>query len=236
MKKNKKIIKFLAINEHTWQVKEKPKPASSFIPEWWQKMSPLFSNEKFDLNPGSNVTAKKCFPLLDSITAGYIVPLWTDVMVKKDIDGTPLAKWAVKEPVFDVWPYVQSKGFEIPNGFNRLVFKYLHDWIIETPKGYSCLITHPFGYPNTPFRTLTGIVDTDTLKTGVSAPFVIQDGFEGIIEKGTPMFQIIPFKRDEWKSEIGKKNPNEVYYDNERLMTKIVSSYGRFLRSKKEYN
>jgi hypothetical protein len=163
------------------------------------------------------------------------MPLWSDILVSTDDSGHPLVKWLVKEPVLDVWDATQSKGFEIPIGFNSLVFKYLHNWIIETPKEYSCLITHPFGYPNLPFKTLTGVVDTDSLKTGINAPFVIKDGFTGIIEKGTPMFQIIPFKRENWNSKIEKSNFNEVYYEHQKLTTKMISSYGRFLKTKREY-
>lgn len=231
-----KIIKFLAMDEHTFVVKEHPQPASKFIPEWWKKITPHINGDKFDLTPAPNSTAKKCFPLLDSLTSGYIIPLWTDILVKLDTDGTPIVKWNVDVPVLDTWGYAQSKGFEIPEGYNSLVFKNLHNWSIETPKDYSCLITHPFGYPNLPFHTLTGIVDTDTLKTGITAPFVIKQGFEGIIEKGTPMFQILPFKRDKWKSEIGQKKPSEMFYEHEKLKTKIISSYGRFLRSNKQYD
>jgi len=31
-------------------------------------------------------------------------------------------------------------------------------------------------------------------------PFYIKDGFEGIIHKGTPIAQIIPFRQENWKS------------------------------------
>jgi hypothetical protein len=31
---------------------------------------------------------------------------------------------------------------------------------------------------------------------------MIKEGFEGLIPKGTPFMQMIPFKRDDWKSEF----------------------------------
>ena len=34
-----------------------------------------------------------------------------------------------------------------------------------------------------------------------NVPFFIKSNFEGVIPCGTPMFQIIPFKRENWKSE-----------------------------------
>lgn len=232
--KTHQTIKFHAIDRHTWEVKNKPRPASEFIPQWWKNMSP-YIGEKYDLMPAPNVTGKKCFPLLDGLTSGYIGTLWSDVLVTTNPDGTPFIKWAVQTEVFEAWSHLQSEGYEIPDGYSKTVFKNLHRWIIETPKGYSSLITHPIGFPNLPFKTLTGIVDTDKLKTDVNSPFVIKQGFEGIIEKGTPMFQIIPFKRDSWKSEYDLKPENEYFYDREKLMSKMISSYGRYLRVPKEY-
>jgi hypothetical protein len=227
------IIKFNAIDKLTWEVKDKPQPASAFVPNWWKDMPSFSVGTKFDLNPSANVTAKKCFPLLDSITAGYIVTLWADILVTQNSNGSPYIKWAVQTDVLQAWSHQQSQGYEIPEGYDKTVFKNYHGWIIETPKNYSCLITHPIGFPNLPFRTLTGIVDTDKLKTDANAPFVVKKDFEGIIEKGTPMFQIIPFKRDKWKSEFEFKD--DYFMNGEKLHSKIISSYGRFLRTKKEY-
>jgi hypothetical protein len=230
---NKKNITFVAENRHTMEVKLKPVPATSIIPEWWKEM-PVFSGGRLDLNPAATVTAKKCAPLLDGISFGYIVELWSDVLVTQE-NGEPYIKWATNEPVFMAWDLSQSKGFEIPSGFSNTVFKYFHGWVIKTPPGYSCLITHPSGYQNLPFRTLTGIVDTDILNTKANSPIVIKKDFEGIIKKGTPMFQILPFKREEWEMKFELMNDGDAYINNEKLMTKIVSSYSSS-RAKKKFN
>jgi hypothetical protein len=233
MKKSLKI-KFIAPDPHVIEVREKPRPASEFIPDWWKKMSPYADGNKFTLNPQPNTTAKKCFPLLDGITAGYIATLWADLLVTQTKEG-PYVKWGTHVDVLEAWPRSQSFSYEIPEGFSETVFKYYHGWIIETPKDYSCLITHPIGYPNLPIKTITGIIDTDSLKTFANSPFVIKEGFEGIIEKGTPMFQIIPFKRDSWEAEYELMKTETNFHNNEKLHSRIVSSYGRFLRKPKEF-
>jgi hypothetical protein len=231
-----KRIKFLATHKHVMEVREKPIPAQNLIPEWWKKMSPYSSLDgKFHLNPNPTVTAKKCFPLLDAISSGYIVKLWADLLVTEDPLGNKIIKWNTSEEVVESWPHDQSNGYEIPEGFSKTVFKYLHGWIIQTPKNYSCLITHPIGYPNMPIKTLTGIVDTDSLKTLANSPFVVREDFKGIIEKGTPMFQIIPFKRDVWESEYSVMGLEESFLNQEKLSSIMVSSYGRFLREKKSF-
>lgn len=237
MKKTLKI-KFIAPDSHVMDAREKPRPASEFVPEWWKKMSPYSDSygnpSKFTLSPQPNVTAKKCFPLLDGITSGYIATLWADLLVTQTPDG-PYIKWGTDVSVLEAWPHFQSSSYEIPEGFSKTVFKYYHGWVIETPKDYSCLITHPIGYPNLPIKTITGVIDTDSLKTHANSPFVVKEGFEGIIERGTPMFQIIPFKRDSWKAEYQIMKPFEDFNNNEKLHSRIVSSYGRFLRKPKEY-
>lgn len=227
-------IKFIAKDKNAFEIRDRPIPASEMIPSWWKEMQAYPRDGKLKLDPFPAVTAKKCFPLLDGITSGYIVTLWADIFVEQTFDG-PYIKWLVTEDVAQMWSQEQTSTYEIPDGYSHAVFKYVHGWNIETPPGTSCLITHPIGYPNLPFKTLTGVVDTDALKTRANSPFVIKEGFEGIIEKGTPMFQIIPFKRYDWNATYDYLTYEEDYIRNEKLYSKIVSSYGRFMRSRKSY-
>jgi hypothetical protein len=227
-------IKFIAAGKHVLEVREKPVPALELLPDWWKDMQP-FSDGKFYLDPYPSSTAKKCFPLLDGLTSGYILKLWSDIFVTKDQNGNRVIQWAVGEPVLDPWHQSQVSSYSIPEGYGKEVYKYFHGWIIETPKNYSCLITHPIGYQDLPVRTLTGVVDTDKLITHANAPFLIKEDFEGIIPKGTPMAQIIPFKRDNWKMEIDLITEQESNHRYDKLYSTIKSAYGRNLRVKKEY-
>lgn len=228
-------IQFLSPNKLMMNTRAKPIPAARMLPAWWREMPVYENNESsIDLNPFPNVTAKRCFPLLDGLTAGYIMPLWSDILVKQ-VDEGPIIKWATSNPVAESWNFSQSSIYEIPDGFSSTVFKYFHGWVIKTPPGYSCLITHPIGYNNLPVRTLTGVIDSDSLDTFANSPFLIKQGFEGIIEKGTPMFQIIPFKREDWKSSFGIMEDFEYESNMEKLRTKIVSYYGRHKRKNKRF-
>jgi hypothetical protein len=231
-----KIIKFSAQSKHVFEVREKPKPASSLIPQWWKDI-PHYSHghSKVVLDPAPTVTVKRCLSAYDAIASGYIVTLWTDIEVTYDPLTGHTLKWLSSESVFSVWDREQSGGYEIPEGFDNQVFKYQHGWRIETPKGYSSLIIHPTGYQNLPFKAIPGIVDTDVLLTDINMPIVFKKGWEGILEKGTPMFQIIPVKRDEWSSEFSLMKENEHYLNVEKLKTKIVSSYARYMRTPKKY-
>ena len=52
-----------------------------------------------------------------------------------------------------------------------------------------------------PFVSTSGIINNDKVFQPGSIPFFIRKGFNGIIPKGTPIIQIIPFKRNNWKSK-----------------------------------
>lgn len=231
-----KIIKFSAQTKHVFEVREKPIPANSIVPQWWKDI-PHYSEgrTKLELDPASTVTVKRCLSAYDAIASGYIVTLWSDVQVRYDpVFGHEL-KWQPTPHVFTTWPKSQSIGYEIPEGFDDQVFKYHHGWRIETPKEYSSLIIHPVGYQNLPFRAIPGIVDTDILLTDINTPFVFKKGWEGILEKGTPMFQIIPVKRDNWSSDFSLQEEDEFYLNQEKLKTRIVSAYARYMRVPKRY-
>jgi hypothetical protein len=52
-----------------------------------------------------------------------------------------------------------------------------------------------------PFITSSGIIDEEVLWEG-SFSFWIKENFNGIIPINTPILQIIPFKRENWASEL----------------------------------
>jgi hypothetical protein len=235
-KDNNNVIVFRAQGEHVMEVREKPVPSIKMIPKWWKELSPYTEgSKKFKMTrTGPNTTVKKCAPCLDSLGAGYIVTLWSDLMIEQ-IEGKPLISWNTYVPVVAQWSEDQVTNFEIPEGYSKSVFKYSHGWTIKTPKGWSALIIHPIGYPNLPIKSISGLVDTDKLETDINVPFVIKDGFEGIIPKGTPMFQVIPIKRSKWKSSFELEDDRQLYINQEKLRSQMESPYARTQKEKKEY-
>ena len=230
-----KTIKFIAQDEHVWKVRPRPYPAIKNLPKWWKEI-PAYSNyqQKFDLNPGPTVTVKRCVPTLDMFGAGYYVPLWSDLLVKQD-NGFPLIKWNTQTEVVETWDKDQVSFFKILDGYSKTVFKNIHGWTIKTPPGWSSMFMHPVAYPDLPFQVISGIVDTDVFSGDINVPFVIKDKFEGIIEKGTPMFQIVPFKRESWTSEFSVKEPNEHFLDHEKLYSTMHRAYNFIIKHDKKY-
>jgi hypothetical protein len=230
-----KIIKFVAQNDHVWNVRPKPYPAAKNMPNWWKDM-PVYSNPEntFTLNPYPSVTVKRCVPTLDILTSGYYVPLWSDIFVDQQ-DGFPLIQWTSEVPVLNTWNNQHVSSFKTIDGYSNVFFKNIHGWTIKTPPGWSCMFIHPIAYPDLPFYSISGIVDTDVYDGDINVPFVVKNNFKGIIEKGTPMFQVIPFKREKWNSEFDVKKPNEHYFDSQKLYSKIQRSYHYLLKDKKIY-
>jgi hypothetical protein len=235
-------IKFEAVNEYAWDVVDRPFPASQAIPDWWRNMTPYVKNpdnpsgKKFIMEGRmANTTAKKCVPMLDVMTNGYIIPLWSDVQVRNSDNGK-LITWRVQEDVFQTHGESASEVQE-PIGYNSQVFKFMNRWRIITPKGYSCLITQPFGYRQTNVQAIPAIVDTDKSSLEILPPVWFAKDFEGILEKGTPMVQVIPFKRSDWKAEYSYLKDGEYKrLEDKNFGSTLINHYAKKVWVKKNYS
>jgi len=237
--KNKNKIIFQAVDEYTKEVVLPPTPAKDFIPDWWKKMQPYTAKKLLTDNRNEfyypHVSAKKCFPLVDAMTSGYILPLWADVEVSNVSSGKKVT-WLTDKPIFDTWSNEVTQGIEYPEGYDPEVFKLKNYYVIKTPNNYSCLITHPLGFNDLPFKIISGVADTDKLKTIINPTLWWKKDFEGIVKKGTPMAQIIPFRRENWESQIDLMAPNKNYFNEQKFIRTVSEgAYGLFQRQKKNY-
>jgi hypothetical protein len=237
-----KEIVFRARSKNDFKVYPKPYPASQNIPEWWRKEPPYIiskdnpDGKKFILeNRIANASFKKCVPMLDAITSGYIVPLVADVQVRQLPDG-PRITWRTHQPVFQAHGE-SSHNVVPPLGYSNKVFKYINTWIPVTPPGYSVIISAPIGHRNLPFQAIPAIIDSDKSTLEVVNPCWLQEGFEGIVEAGTPMFQITPFKRDSWKSSFEYYEDGQYYgeIEEKNFNSTLINHYIKKHWSKKTY-
>jgi hypothetical protein len=76
------------------------------------------------------------------------------------------------------------------------------DWAVKVPDGYSVLYVAPFNRYDLPIMTVSGIIDNDKVDLLGSFPFFVQQGWTGVLPAGTPYAQLLPFLREDWKSEI----------------------------------
>jgi hypothetical protein len=193
-------------------------PASKALPEWWKKAHIFKDGEP----PYGVQSIKACMPFFDAMTQGYIVPLWSDIYVKvvegegEDGESGPVFTWKEERntPIAGHFPS-QTEGFPVREESKTSggkAWKFANPWIIQTPPGYSTLFVAPLNNPNPNFKMISGIVATDEYKTQITFPFIWTgpEGYEGTIKQGTPLIQLIPFKRDNFKHELKAMDANDL--------------------------
>lgn len=175
-----------------------PIPTRKNIPEWYKRI-PLFrNNEQYQNDLGVGLSVKACVPFLDALSCGYLITTSQDIQVSQQSD-TPRMSWRIQPD-----PLKERPGHEYmppPPGCHENQYAWSFPYGLNLPKGYSALITHPLNRNDLPFFTSSGVIDSGAIWGG-SFSFWIKKDFEGIIERGTPIVQIIPFKKENWESEM----------------------------------
>lgn len=184
------VIEFVC-QEKLYDVIPEPLPANKVLPDWYREL-----NGK--MGPGlSQSTVKRCAPFLDAITMGWIIPLAGEIEFHYNTEtGEYDADQKFSETLIDHHDSAQIGGENNPLG-HLPVLKFVNHWAMKVPDGYSVLVIPPLNRFEPRFQVFSGVVDADNYFNQVNFPFVWTGGdFHGVIERGTPMVQVIPFKRD----------------------------------------
>lgn len=237
-------LQFIADTEYAEKLLDYPESASGDKPNWW-KLTPRF--KKNDKHAGlddwaentTNTTMKACIPFQDALNLGYVWKLPCDLEFKKIEDNEFLIKW--REYVNPVSSHPKEEFPMLPaptGGSTNQVFKFNFPFRIQTPKNYSILFTHPLNRYDLPFRTFSGLVDTDNYDLPVNLPFQIIDPIKEIyiLEAGTPIVQFFPIKRENWNhTKSSDYNEWSARKRNMNFAKKIVASYQKNYWVKKSY-
>lgn len=238
--KKKKII-FQPYLENIELVADHPSPGYRHVPNWYKKQKLYSNNENKYFNAFKKSlfvqTYKMCTPLVDSITSGYMITLPADIIVvNKSSEGySPHISWNVSFEITDTQSPEVLGNYPSPEGFFPQLYRWNPEWIIKTPAGYSLWVTHPSHRYDLPFFTLNGFVDTDKHPNKLLFPFFIKNGFEGIIEKGTPIVQIIPIKRDSWITKLNNFNKKNLLISADNVNSKFERFYKHNYWTSKKY-
>jgi hypothetical protein len=185
-----------------------PVPARGYLPRWFKKLPAI--DETQLSNSDTGLTIKRCMPFLDAMGEGWILPLAATVRLEIAEGGTRVdAGWDFDRTMVSNHGMHQVRGNPWED---RPPCKFHNYWTIETPPGWSCLFVDPLNRPNGIFEVLAGVVDTDTYRAPIHFPF-FATGKDGLytIEKGSPLVQVIPFRRDSaaLPAEIRAERPEE---------------------------
>ncbi len=215
-------IEFTTYSERTLR-DFKPVLAKTYQPDWWRNM------KVFHAHHGYKVQSIRSCPAMDDwLKMGWYILANRDLEVvcgMTEGDQEDQIEWKGFDPsdghyhsashpssqMLESFEYISSDNDQVNDAF-----KFRQPWGIKTPKGYSCFFLDPFLFQNKHFATFQGIIDTDGFNVGYDNSQVIfypKCDHSFTIPEGTPLVQIIPFKREEW---IGAylQNPVEDFIVN----------------------
>jgi hypothetical protein len=211
---NKKIS-FIPSSEDVENYISCPKPSKNYLPLWYKNSESIPKKFIHDNKNGEikNKVVKMCMPFLDSLSNGYIQESWCDIKIEK-VENKINFYYSSDPQIMDAR---ENSSIPLLKNFYNIEFIWKMPWEIKTDPGYSILITHPLNRIDLPFYTLSGIIDSDFYFHGKfgNIPFYINKDFEGIIPCGTPLYQIIPIKRNSFihiPLKYNKKKSNKNYY------------------------
>jgi len=235
--KKKPIIEFYCHPNFEGIIPE-PKPASKFIPEWYKSIPPTLDSKDHQNRP--NLTAKKCLPMLDAMTAGYVIPLAGDLGLKSSEDCNTIEVFNPPEIRLADFHSLHQLGPKAP-GMPAPPVKFINPWIIKTAPGWSTLIIPLVNssLENPHFTCLGGLVDTDKYAKEINFPAIWHTpNFDDYIPAGTPLVVVIPVKRDAiTNSSLVRSMTKKEFTNIEEIRKKQVSRvhvYTQELREKRK--
>ena len=199
-KKEAPIIEFYCHPEHCGMIPE-PKPASKCIPDWFKSIPPHMPGKDKVNRP--NFTAKKCLPMLDAMSLGYVIPLCGDLGLQTSEDCSTIEVFNPDQIKLAEFHPLDQLGPKAP-GSPAPPVKFINHWVIKTAPGWSTLFVPLVNssLSNPHFTCLGGLVDTDTYPKEVNFPAVWHtSNYNDYLPAGTPLVVAIPIKRNSLKNE-----------------------------------
>lgn len=192
------VITFKCTPELKGKIPE-PYPSRHFMPDWYKKLEMYFFKDEEDEN--GNIlrwpTIKRCPPVLDALSVGWIIPLAADIQFTIRDNGAGVS-WICGDSMEAEW-ICQHHSMDQTKGHPhhpKVPLKIINHWVIETKPGWSCLFVPPLNRVENNIELISGIVDTDKYYEYVNFPghLLVDDGYFRM-DQGYPLMQVIPFKR-----------------------------------------
>lgn len=221
------LIEVVSIIEGLETVKEAlPRKSNKFIPEWWKETPLVYGEKSINKQDAGNVKACPSFP--DYFSNGLVVPMWVDSIISYDEENATW-RWVTAHNSFS-WSshgneqFLDYVPFEHMGSKVKFVFKALCPWKLITPPGYSILQLPMFYHYTQEFTVFPGVVDTDRSHFINAQVGFTSDKKEIFIERGTPLFQVIPFKREKYNIEVRSQTEE----DKKKFRNQDLSFFGAF--------
>ena len=209
-----------------WKQKEKPKiqwwstiegvekvapvlPAKEFIPDWWKRVQ-----RKIDTIDDKG-TVRNCPSFPEYINQGFVVPLWCDLYLEIEQEGT--WKWRTPDKNFSFATHNNTQFRDwLPRHMQdntSLVVKPNCPWRVKTPPGWSVWQLPMYYHYNTMFETLPGIIWSD-IHHEVNQQMLMKRYGEFFIPRGTPLAMYVPYERNKYTYEVSGPNAENAAWSN----------------------
>ena len=218
----------------------RPELAIKNIPEWYRTHE-IHTNDTYRLSKDGTVnnTVKKCVAVFDAMTSGYLLKVPADIFI--DATGKRIVYTQANiedSSIISMHTPEQVKGLPFDRSiYMDEIFRIHPQWLIKTEDGYSSMFFHPMFHEDLSFRAISGVIDTDGFMSDGAFSILIKKGFKGVIEKGTPLIQVVPFKREEYEIEVGKFKDYETEIIQQRMLvrSRFQGGYKRDVWKRKKY-
>lgn len=217
-----------------------PKPTSKFVPAWWKDLKIDESVQSaYNLYTGN---IKHCPSFTDLFSSGYVVPMWMDIYIGYDKNT---GKSGVQSNGLTNVGYHADASKDLANykflgNDTSAIFKMYSPWSVITKPNVSVMVLPLFFHMNPDFSVIPGMVDTDFINH-ISPDLAYHSKEKEIfIERGTPLFQIIPLQKEKFSFSVKEidelsKDTKKRYYNNVfDHQTKLVG--GNFYINKRRKN
>lgn len=204
LKKKQPIIKFYTHPDSVGVIPP-PTAANKCIPHWFKGIKPTIPREYdedgkitesgFQDQPGW--TIKRCMPVMDVMSLGYVIPLAGDLGVITNGDCSEINISNPRNMKVAEFHSIEQFGGKNAPGYPAKPIKFINQWVVRTRPGWSTLFLPLINdFNETRFTCLGGLVDTDTYWKTVNFPAVWhQENFDDFVYAGTPLVVAIPIER-----------------------------------------
>ncbi len=202
--------------------------ASEVTPSWLADQKNYEnSREKFQNCPGMH----------DLMRAGYIINAWDDIRIKANRVGT------IAKLTMSFTPQLQAMSPKVVTGIAPIekdmplqVYKLNSPWSITTRAGWSAMVL-PATFHSPFFKDLYvygGINDYEDFHI-MNFIFSPLRECEVFIPAGTPLLQVIPYKRESLKAVTGSSTQHDRDIYHFSFPTRVRAAYRKLFHHRKTY-
>lgn len=206
--------------------------ANKFMPDWWKTM-PSFTEQSVIRSIDTKAsTLKMCDGLISLYKNGFIIPLWSDLIIKTFGDGAYEYLWASPiSPGNSTIDQHHSSNFK-GTKFNSIHIKIISPWVIKEKHGVKFIWMQPswsFIDHQYDAHILPGSVEyKQNTASHINMFFKMQDK-QIELSAGQPVAHIIPIS--EKKVQVKNHIVSPIEYD---MLTKRLSYTPFFSRNYKK--